>query len=201
MLYRVLRIILRGLFILVGLKSRGSDNLPTEGAVIVAANHVSNWDPIVVGVILKRQVHFMAKAELFNNKFLGTLLTKVNAFPVRRGAADRKAIRSAMKCLQEGKVLGIFPEGARNKTGEDMKAQSGVAMLALKTGAPVIPVACVGTERKLPLGWLRPLEVRIGEPIYSIQEGTSEQHQKVTSAEMEAFSEKIMLQINSLLSK
>ena len=195
MFYKVIRLLFKLLFLPMGLSSSGSKNLPREGAVIVASNHVSNWDPIIVGVIFKRPIHFMGKVELFNNPLLGKLLTKLYAFPVRRGAADRKAIREALELLAEGKVLGIFPEGARNKTGDDMKAQLGVAMLALKAGVPVIPVACVGTDRKPLLGWFRPLELRVGEPLYP----PGGKRLRLSSAEMDEFSQEIMNKINELL--
>ncbi|MEA1961952.1 MAG: lysophospholipid acyltransferase family protein [Bacillota bacterium] len=197
MLYRVVYLVGRFIFRIMGLSSEGIENLPAEGPVIIAANHVSNWDPIVVGLMINRPVHFMGKAELFNNQLLGTLLLKLNAFPVKRGAADRKAIRTALERLQQGNVLGIFPEGARNKTGEDLKPQLGVAMLALKSGAPIVPVACVGTDCRFPFGWFRPLRVIVGEPILTA-EGMQK---KVSSAEMSNLSEEIMLKINLLLSK
>ena len=197
MLYKLLRGLIRGLFLVLGLSVKGLDNFPREGAVIIASNHVSNWDPFLVAVSLNRPVHFMAKAELFNNRILGTLLTNAYVFPVRRGAADRKAIRHALDILKDGEVLGIFPEGTRHTSGEDGKVQAGVAMIALNSGAPVVPVACVGTKRKIPWGWSQSLELRIGKPVYP--EGG--QHARLSSAEMENFSIDIMQKINTLLSK
>ncbi|WP_242848984.1 lysophospholipid acyltransferase family protein [Syntrophomonas palmitatica] len=177
------------------MKSEGIHKLPDKGPVIVAANHVSNWDPILVGVVLKRPVHFMAKAELFQNRFLSALFSGLHAFPVKRGAADRKAIRKAMDLLDQGEILGIFPEGARKKLKPDAAIQSGVAMIALKTGVPVLPVACIGTDRNFPLGWFKPLMVRIGNLI------TLEEYhnQKVNSSSMEELSQKIMQEINLLM--
>ncbi len=194
MLYKICRAILKLFLFLCGLKSEGIHKLPDKGPVIVAANHVSNWDPILVGVVLKRPVYFMAKAELFENRFLSALLLRLNAFPVKRGAADRKAIRYAMDILNRGEVLGIFPEGARKKVKPDASVQSGVAMIALKTGVPVLPVACIGTERDFPLGWFKPLTVKIGNLI--TLEGYVDQ--KVNSASMEELTQRIMQEINLL---
>lgn len=195
MFYNVIRAILRFIFIIFGLKVEGLENLPSAGGVIVAANHVSNWDPIMVGLALNRPVHFMAKAELFNNKILGKLLTAVNAFQVKRGNADRHAIRQALQILEEGKVVGIFPEGTRNKTGEELKAQTGVAFIALRSEAVVIPVACIGTGHYLPIGWFRPLKVKIGEPINI----SDYKDKKVNSSSLEQLSNEVFDKINTLL--
>jgi len=197
MIYYCARGICRLLFVFLGLKKEGIDKIPRKGAVIVASNHMSNWDPIMVGISLPRPVYFMAKVELFNNKILGKLLTALHAFPVKRGAADRKAIRQALQVLEEGKVLGIFPEGARKKVLPDAQVQSGVALLALKSGAPVIPVACIGTDKDFPLGWFSPLLVKVGNPIKL----DKYKGQKITSALLEEVSEEIMQEINSLLDK
>lgn len=194
MLYRAVRGLARVLFWPLGLKSTGLHNLPKKGPVIVAANHVSNWDPIVVGIVLPRPVHFMAKAELFQKIWLAWLISGLHAFPVNRGSADRKAIRRALAVLEQNEVLGIFPEGFRNRSG-DLKAQTGVAMIALKTGAPVVPIACLGTDCKIPWGWSSPLEVRVGKPV----ELTEFIGQKVNSANLDQISERIMKEIDVLL--
>lgn len=195
MFYRLAWIIMRFLFTLLGLKIEGADKLPKKGAAIIVSNHVSNWDPIVVGISFKRPIYFMAKAELFENKFSSCFFNWLNAFPVKRGSADRSAIRKAISILEEGKVVGIFPEGTRNRTGENMEAQNGAAMLALKTGAPVVPVACIGTASRLPSGWKKPLLVRVGDPLYLDQF----RGQKVNSALLNQVSERIMQEINALL--
>ncbi|HHW60777.1 MAG TPA: 1-acyl-sn-glycerol-3-phosphate acyltransferase [Syntrophomonadaceae bacterium] len=192
MLYRILHFIVKIFMYILGIKVEGSHNLPSEGPVIVAANHVSNWDPIVVAISLRRPVHFMAKSELFDKPFLGSLLKVLYAFPVKRGSADRTAIRHALALLEQGEVVGIFPEGERNKAGVDLEAQSGVAMLALKSGTPVVPVACIGTNRTIPFGWFSPFIVRIGEPIYV------EKKRRVNSAMMKELSAGIMTKIKEL---
>lgn len=197
MLYNTIRAILRFIYIFLGFKVEGLEHLPAEGSVIVAANHVSNWDPIMIAMALNRPVHFMGKAELFNNKILGKLLTAVNAFQVKRGSADRQAIRHALKILEEGKVLGIFPEGTRNKAGQEIKAQTGIAFIALRSGAIIVPVACIGTNRNFPLGWFRPLIVSVGEPI-SLE---NYKDSKINSASLEQLSNEVFDKINTLLSK
>jgi 1-acyl-sn-glycerol-3-phosphate acyltransferase len=196
MLYAFIRGLGRLFFYFLGLKVEGLSNLPSTGAVIIAANHVSNWDPVVIALALDRPIHFMGKSELFKCEILGIFLKKLNAFPVRKDVPDRQAIKKALQVLSEGQVLGIFPEGGRNFTG-DMKAQSGVVLLALKSGAPIVLVGCMGTNHRLPWGWFHPLLIRVGEPFYL---GKIED-QKSKSAVMEQLSSDIMNKINSLLNK
>ncbi|HZK44318.1 MAG TPA: lysophospholipid acyltransferase family protein [Syntrophomonadaceae bacterium] len=196
MLYRILWWLVRPILFLLGLRSEGAtNNIPAKGPLIVVANHVSAWDPIMVAAVFKRQIHFMAKAELFNYKILGKLIKSLNAFPVKRGAADRKAIRESISILEQGLILGMFPEGSRNKTNKEVKAQLGVAMIALKTGAPVIPVACIGTDSAFPIGWFRPLKVKVGQPI-KLEEFKDK---RVNSAIMAEVSDIIDKEINALL--
>lgn len=151
------------------LTSEGAHHLPESGPAIVVCNHVNYLDPFIMGVVFDRPLHFMAKSELFENPILGWLLRKVYAFPVRRGRSDRQAIRHALKVLQEGHVLALFPEGTRSKTGALQEFQRGAAMLALRSGAPIIPMVILGGHealaggRKLPRRV--PIKVRVGEPI------------------------------------
>jgi len=147
----------------------GANNLPRKGGVIIAANHVSLWDPPVLGTAIagvRQPIHFMAKQELFSPKFFGYILKKLYTFPVRRGMADRNAIRTAIGLLEAGKVVALFPEGTRSKTGKLGPAQPGVAMIALKAGVPIVPAAIVGTNRiGKPPFWLPKLRVIFGQPI------------------------------------
>jgi len=196
MFYKSLRILARIIFAILSLKSSGLHNLPMKGPVIIAANHVSMWDPVVIGAVTPRTIHFMAKAEFFQRTWLAWFFYKLNAFPVNRKAGDRSTLRYSMALLEQQKVLGIFPEGFRNRSG-DLKAQTGTAMIAVKTGAPIVPVACVGTDRFIPFGWLHPFEVRMGEPI-SMTKYTG---QKVTSALLDEVSKEVMDEIQTLLRK
>lgn len=195
MLYSILKTLFSLFFCILGLKSEVIHKLPEKGPVILAANHLSNWDPIVVAVVINRKIHYMGKAQLFENAVLSWVMKKLHVFPVKRDVVDKNAIKTALTVLENNQVLGIFPEGMRNKTGEEMKAQAGVALIALKSGAPVVPVACIGTKRNLPLGWLQPLVVRVGNPI-NMEEYKG---QKVNSAALEKLSTQIMHEINSLL--
>nr|WP_206529499.1 lysophospholipid acyltransferase family protein [Brevibacillus sp. SYP-B805] len=138
----------------------GVEHIPKEGAVILCANHISLLDPPLVGSGCNRVVHFMAKEELFRIPVFSALITQFGAFPVKRGAGDRSAIRTTLKLLEEGKILGIFPEGTRSRTGELGKGMPGAAMFALKSDAAVIPVAIIGPYRLF-----RPVKLVFGRPI------------------------------------
>lgn len=138
----------------------GREHIPKEGPVILCANHISLWDPPLLGSGIERMVNFMAKEELFRIPVIGFLIRKFGAFPVKRGAGDRAAIRATLKLLEDGKILGIFPEGTRSRTGEVGEGMPGTAMFALKSQAQVIPVAIIGPYRMF-----RPIKIVYGEPI------------------------------------
>lgn len=129
---------------------------PMEGALIVAPVHFSFLDPPLVACGMRRAITFMAKEELFKPFLFGPLIRSLGAFPVRRGAGDTEAIRIAIKLLQEGRAVLLFPEGTRGRGVEMGKMTPGVAMLAKKTGARVLPVGIVGTHEVLPKGKARP---------------------------------------------
>lgn len=129
----------------------GSENIPMTGGALLCGNHVSYMDPPALGARANgRPVHFMAKLELFQIPVLGFLIRKVGAFPVKRGTADRAALKQAIEYLQSGEVVGIFPEGQRSLTGELLEAEAGVGMIALKAKVPIIPVGLINTEKLLP---------------------------------------------------
>lgn len=150
-------------FTIKGLKCEGVENIPETGAVIVAPNHKSNFDPPVIGVCSPRVVHYMAKEELFKNPVFGAAIRYFGTFPVKRGTIDRAAIRQAVKELKNGEPLGIFPEGTRVHGNKIGRFHDGMASLALMTGTPILPVAVIGTE-KLPKKE-GPLAVVFGKPI------------------------------------
>ena len=129
-----------------GLKVYGRDNFPMEGPVIVVPNHLSNNDPPICGYALPRHVHFMAKQELFVNPISRFFCTWLGAFPLNRGAIDKVAIRHAMGLLKDNKVLGIFAEGNRQKSGKLGKFHDGAASIALRTGVSIVPVAIIGSH-------------------------------------------------------
>ncbi len=146
-------------------KVKGRTNLPPEGGVIVIANHQSYWDPLVLGAALPRRVFFMAKEELFRIPVFGTVLRLVGAFPVKRESFDRKAFKMALDYLMRGRVVGIFPEGRRSHTGQFLPPQPGAVFLALKAGAPLVPVGLVGTR-----GVFGRVTVRVGNPFFLYSE-------------------------------
>ncbi|MDD4602111.1 1-acyl-sn-glycerol-3-phosphate acyltransferase [bioreactor metagenome] len=165
MLYRFLTIII-GLIckILFRLEVTGHDNIPKSGGAIIASNHISLLDPPVLGVSMARHIHFMAKEELFRYPVFSWVITQLKAFPVRRGMADRVAIRTAISLLESGEIVGLFPEGTRSKTGVLGKPEQGLAMIAIKTGAPIIPAALIGTA-DLGNKLLPKFKVKFGKPI------------------------------------
>lgn len=141
-------------------KKEGLEHIPSEGPVIICANHISNYDPPIVGITCPRQIHFMAKEELYKNKIFGFILHHVHAFPVKRGMTDRNALRRGLDVLKEGHVLGLFPEGTRSKDGEIQRGLAGAGFFAMRSKATVIPCAIVGSyEGK------EPLIVRYGPPV------------------------------------
>jgi 1-acyl-sn-glycerol-3-phosphate acyltransferase len=156
----------------MSIRVEGLDNVPRTGPLIVAANHLSNADPpIVVGWLtpaLGRPMHILAKEQLFVGP-LGAFLRSQGVTPVRAGGSDIDAYRAAMAVLERGDVLCIFPEGTRSKTGELGEAKPGAAMLATRSGAPILPVGISGTDtflgrdKKMPRFRSRVI-VRVGKP-------------------------------------
>ncbi len=144
----MIRILFRAVFgILFRPKIIGRENLPAAGGFILSANHVINWDPPVLATFIEREVCYMAKEELFKNPVFAAAIRALHVFPVKRGAADKNAIKNAVKVLKGGGCLGIFPEGTRSKTGKIGKAESGVSLIAAMTKAPIIPAAIINTEK------------------------------------------------------
>jgi 1-acyl-sn-glycerol-3-phosphate acyltransferase len=126
------------------MKFIGMENIPKDGRLILFSNHTSNADPVILGSKIKRYVAFMAKEELFKNPFLGKILRGVGAFPVKRGAGDIGAIKSAIAQLKQEHILVMFPEGTRRKKGKQVDLKPGVAMIAIKTQSLVVPAAIIG---------------------------------------------------------
>ncbi len=127
---------------------QGLENVPADGGILLCSNHINNFDPPLVGVAAPRDVHFMAKAELFSMPVLKTILPKINAFPVKRGMSDKQALRNGLSILKEGKVLGLFPEGTRSKTGQLGQGLAGAGFFALKSEAAVVPCAIKGEYKR-----------------------------------------------------
>jgi len=172
-------------------KVHGRENIPA-GGFILCSNHISWFDPPLVGCTLwKRKVYFMAKEELFSNRLFSLVLRKLNAFPVKRDRADRRAIQYALALLKEDGIVGMFPEGTRSKTGSMQELLDGAALLALKSNVPVLPVAVKGPYRLF-----RPVRVYIGNPLYF---NNYKKGKKYTREDLKEISKNIREGINSLL--
>jgi 1-acyl-sn-glycerol-3-phosphate acyltransferase len=154
MAYRFSRFILSiFLNLFFDLKIQGRENLPKKGGFILACNHLSYLDPIVLGVGCPRSVHFMARDTLFNNRFLAFWMKSVGVIPLKRNCADYSALKKSMRIVKSGEGLAIFPEGTRRNVQEAFKnPEPGAGFLADKAGVPVIPAFVSGTFEALPKG-------------------------------------------------
>ena len=170
----------------------GTENIPETGGFILACNHQSAFDPITLGGCGKRVFHFMAKDELFQNPALAKFLTHLNAFPVVRGKGDMSAVRYAEAILQNGWVLGIFPEGTRSEYYRPARGKSGAALIAKATGADVLPAA-IYTDTQYKTG--SRLTVRFGTLIRNEEFGFTEEGK---SRELKDATRRIMGDITAL---
>jgi 1-acyl-sn-glycerol-3-phosphate acyltransferase len=180
-------------------KVGGLDNIPREGGVILAANHLSVVDSIVVPIVCPRPVYYLAKDEYFRHRLLGPLLTGLNNIPVNRGVGREAllAIDAAVPVLKAGKVLGIHPEGTRSPDGKLHRGRPGTVKLALDTGAAIVPVGLIGTDRIHPIGARMPklarCEVVFGEPLdlspYERETANSKLLREVTATLMHRIAE------------
>jgi len=144
-----------------GLRVRGVEHIPSSGPALIVSNHQSILDPPVIGGAARRQIYFLAKAELFRIPVFGPLIRAVHARPVRREGSDPGALRTAAQLLAEGKALLVFPEGTRSLDGRIGPAKPGVGMLAVTSGAPVVPAYVSGTREALPKGAAWPRRSRV----------------------------------------
>lgn len=174
----------------------GLENVPDKGGAIVVANHRSLMDPPLLGCVLKRPIRFMAKVELFKCSAFAWLLRRLKAFPVNRLGVDRAAIKEAIATVESGQLLGIFPEGSRSKDGQLQQGHAGAALVAIKTGVPVVPVGILGLGRNSHGQGLRPsVRLVFGKPIFPpVQEGD-----QLDRASLSAFTDDIMKAIADLL--
>ena len=181
--YIIIKCILTPLFFLIFRpKVIGKSNIPKNGSIVLAGNHTNNLDSVMLIAVVSRQVHFLAKIELFKNKLLASLLDRLGAFGVDRDGADISAVRAVMKYVRAGEKVGIFPEGTRVSTDGAVVAKPGAVRIAAKLRVPVVPVFV--SRRK----WIfRKVKIVIGEPI-AIPANT-EDFQLATNELMEKISE------------
>jgi len=147
----------------------GAEQVPKQGPLVVVANHASDFDPPILSNCVRRPVSYMAKEELFEVPVLAPAIRLYGAYPVKRGSADRSAIRATLKQLEQGWAVGIFLQGTRTADGRIPEPKLGAALIAAKAQAPLLPVSLWGTHEVFPKGAKVPrpvpLTVRIGEPI------------------------------------
>lgn len=179
-----------------GLRIDGVEHVPETGPVILAPNHVSYLDPMLVGASIRRRAHFMAKKELFKNRLAAWILRSVQAYPVTRERLDPSTLKHALSLLKGGELLLIFPEGTRGDGRRLGPAKPGLAAIAARSGASVVPVFHWGTERALPRKsrWIRrvPLRVRFGPPLRFVGNGETGRQA------LEVFGQQVMDAISAL---
>jgi len=186
--YDVAKISLGVIFKAWRMRVFGTANVPKTGPVIVACNHISYFDPPLLGTACPRRIRYMAKAELFKLPVLGPLITAFGAYPVDRHGTPMAAVRRSVEVLRRGEVIGIFPEGTRNLDGT-VQAHEGVALLASLGKSPVVPAAVVGTGEA---GRFKRFEVVFGPPL------TLPAGRKATRDDLANFTEQVMQAIQKL---
>ena len=192
MFYSFARFVLRLYFTLFyRVTITGEENIPEKGEVLLYANHPSAWDMLLIACHMKRQVHFMAKVELYRNPILGFILKKLGAFPVSRGKGDVGSVKTALRLLGEGEIVGLFPEGTRTPRKDPKKRKAGAAMLAHHSNAPILPVG-VKWNKKI----FSKLEVVFGKPFVL---SPKEESEHVSKEELLNSTQMIMDRIYALI--
>ena len=190
--YKTVRVIMQiAVRFMFRIKCVGVENIKESGPLVLCSNHTSMLDIPLLISLCPRQISFMAKKEIFQNKILGFIFRKMGAFPVDRGARDISAIRNALSVVKGGGVLGIFPEGKRYRSGPMREVKAGTSFIAVKTGADMVPVSIYKEGRAHPL---RRVTVRFGEPI----KGETLCDKKATKEDLALASKKIYDSINSM---
>ncbi len=176
---------------------RGLENVPANGPLLIVANHLSWYDPILLGVILPRRVWFFTKAEIFRWPIAGWACRATGQIPVHRGSSDRAALEKGLEYLGEGKALVVFPEGTVARHEQMIAAHTGAAMMAVRTGTTVLPITHTGTRRilrSLRTLWFPRVEIRVGAPfVPTIPEGVARK------VELKAVTQEIMGRVAEML--
>ncbi|MBR3791679.1 MAG: 1-acyl-sn-glycerol-3-phosphate acyltransferase [Clostridia bacterium] len=163
--FKIIRAVMRALlFFVFRLEVRGRENLPKDTGAIVAINHRSNWDAVVLGATAPRPLGFMAKAELFKYKISAAFFKALGSFPVQRGKGDISAIKAALSRLRNNEIVAMFPEGTRVRKGQKVEPKQGAVVLATRAQVPIVPINISGKYK-----WMSKITVTYGEPIYYTQ--------------------------------
>jgi 1-acyl-sn-glycerol-3-phosphate acyltransferase len=180
------------LTLLYRVQIKNADKVPAEGAAIICGNHNGMLDMFFIGFKLKRWIHWMAKEELFKNPVAGAIFRALGAFPVKRGKGDVASVKRAYKLLEEGHIIGIFPQGTRVDPAKrkTVRIKPGAAMIAVNSGVPIVPVAIQGSYKPFSR-----VKIVFGEPFRL----AAEKGRKYSSEELSQFSGDIMDKIYSLM--
>ena len=180
--------------LLFRLQAKGVENIPRRGGFILASNHVSYLDPVVVGVSCPRKLNYMARHDLFTIPIFGAFLRQLRSFPVKRGTSDIASIKQGLKYLKQAGGLLVFPEGGRSLDSSLMKPEPGISLIAAKSNVPVIPVFVKGTEKALSRNarYIRLVKIYVyfGKPLYFKNQANRVNYQN--------FANKIMQEIKGL---
>lgn len=177
------------IFCIYRIKVYGYENVNSEGAAIICSNHISAYDPIVLGIAIKRKIHFMGKKELFKNKILKVILTFMGVFPVDRNTTDVKSYKIAINYLKNNEMLGIFAQGTRLKEVDSKSAKAGAMLFALKGKSPIIPVAIISTYKPF-----SKVILKFGEPLLFDEYF----EKKISSEKLNELTEELMGKISQL---
>lgn len=170
-------------------KITGLENIPKEGRLIICSNHIGLTDPVLITAIIPRKLNYMAKKELFENKFLGFAIIRLGAFPVDRDTSGLSAIKTAIRLLKQDKVFAMFPEGTRSKEENNKGAKPGLSMISIKSKSPIIPIH-IDTQYKI----FKEIKVNIGKPIFLDQYFD----RKISTEEYEKLSNDVLKEIYKL---
>ncbi len=190
LVFPIFRFLFRG-------QTTGTSNLPKTGGVVVVSNHGSHLDPPILGHALGRPVAFMAKSELFRVPILSFIISACGAYPVKRGAGDREALRIASNRLIEGWATGVFLDGTRQDNGRVNDPKAGASLLAARTGCPILPVAIVNSHKAFPKGSVLPRFVSIHLKVGELIPPPSTRRRE----ELNSTTKEIQMAINSMLDK